>query len=266
MNLFEEMARLSSAGSLFVLATVVETGGSSPGKAGAKLLMLADGTLRGTIGGGAIEKQVIEAARELLADSKASTRLLQTHLTHDLGMCCGGRMSVFLEKVNPADQLYVFGAGHVGKELAQLAGQVGFQVTVADEREEWLTAERFPNAQRWSGFSAEQARKAPLHEKGYACVMTHDHALDQEIVEALLRRPLAYVGVIGSQRKAEKFRQRLEAKGFSAAEIARLRSPMGLPIGAQTPEEIAVSIVAELIALRRGERGASEKAGLSQGA
>ncbi|MBI5546665.1 MAG: xanthine dehydrogenase accessory protein XdhC, partial [Deltaproteobacteria bacterium] len=121
MDLFSEMSRLCAAGTPFVLATVVETGGSCPQKAGAKMVVLADRSLRGTIGGGAIEHQIVEEAHALHADRAATTRLLHTNLGADLGMCCGGTMTVFLEKMVPGDRLFVFGAGHVGKALAELA-------------------------------------------------------------------------------------------------------------------------------------------------
>lgn len=252
MNVYSEIARLSEEGAPFVLATVVETGGSCPQKPGAKLVLLADGTLRGTVGGGAIEHLIVREAKALFEGASAATRLLQVNLTHDLGMCCGGSMSVFLERVTPGERLLVFGAGHVAKALADLARAAGFHVAVADARAEWLTADRFPAAERLLGEPLEAARAAPLDAGSFVCVMTHDHGLDQDLVEVLLRRPHRYLGMIGSRRKSEKLRSRLREQGFAAEEIARVRSPMGVAIGAQSPEEIAVSIVAELVAVRRG--------------
>lgn len=251
MNLFSEMSQLVAAGRPFVLATVVETGGSCPQKAGAKLVVLPDGTLRGTVGGGAIEHQIVSMAKALFAEG-AATKLQRTHLTHDLGMCCGGEMTVFLEKISPGEKLLLFGAGHVGKALYDLARAAGFHVTVADARPEWLSAERFPEAERLLGDPLEAAGKAALDEGSFVCVMTHDHGLDQDLVQALAKRPHRYLGMIGSQRKAEKLRSRLKELGFSASEIDGVRSPMGVAIGAQSCEEIAVSIVAELVAVRHG--------------
>lgn len=246
------MARHAAARTPFVVATVVEVSGSCPQKPGAHLLRTADGALEGTIGGGAIEHQVVQACDELLRDSGRRTRLLKTHLTHDLGMCCGGSMSVFLEKVSPAARLVVFGAGHVAKPLASLAGEVGFDVTVVDERPEWLTENRFPGTKRVLSHPSDAADALPLEPTAFVCIATHDHRTDQEVAERVLRRPLAYLGIIGSRRKAERFAQRLQAAGFTDKEIARIRTPMGLSIGAVTPEEIAVSIVAELLAVRSG--------------
>ena len=254
MDLFSEMARLAALGTPFVVATVVETGGSCPQKAGARLLVLADGTLRGTVGGGAIELQIVKMAKALLAEQGATTRLQRSDLVHDLGMCCGGSMSVFLEKVMPGERLVIFGAGHVGLALADLARAAGFRVCVADGREEWLNAQRFPHAERLAGDPCETARALEMDEASFACVLTHDHGLDQDLVEILLKKPFRYLGMIGSQRKAEKLKARLEQTGFEAAQIARVKSPMGLAIGAQSPQEIAVAIVAELVAVRHEKK------------
>jgi xanthine dehydrogenase accessory factor len=214
--------------------------------------VLPDGTTRGTIGGGAIEFRSVEAARALLADPERSSELLRVHLTHDLGMCCGGSMVVFLEKIVPGDRLLIFGAGHIGRALAGFAAELGFQVAVIDSRAEQLTAERFPRAERLLGDAEELAATLPIGGATYACVMTHDHQLDQRLVEALIRRPLVYLGMIGSLRKAERCRMQLSHKGFSDEEVARLRSPIGVHIGAQSPEEIALSIASGLVAHRHG--------------
>lgn len=251
MTLYADMAALLEEGRPFVLATVIASHGSTPQKPGSKLVVLEGGELRGTVGGGAIEKQIVDAALALLADDAAQTRTLETHLTHDLGMCCGGKMTVFLEKHGAAPALVVFGAGHVAKEVAALAAHVGFKVSVVDERAEWLNAERFPAAARRLEPPEVVAKALAGGPDVYAVVATHDHPLDQACVEALLDKPLAWLGVIGSRRKAERFRQRLQAAGFSDEAVARFESPMGVPIGALTPREIAVSIVARLVEVRR---------------
>jgi xanthine dehydrogenase accessory factor len=251
MELYAQMARLGDEGRGFVLATVVEVAGSTPQKPGAKMLVVEDGSLIGTVGGGAIELQIVDAARALLGSAEQH-RTLDTQLTHELGMCCGGRMKVFLEKHGRAAELYLFGGGHVGQALCRLAAEVGFRVTVVDERPRWAERARFPAAhQVLLEDPVEVARRLPLGPQSYLCIATHDHALDQAILEAVLRKPAAYHGVIGSRRKAERFKARLRAAGFGEEELARVRSPMGLPIHALTPAEIAVSIVAELIHLRR---------------
>ena len=251
MELYAEISRLIEEGREFVVATVIESQGSTPQKPGSKMVVLRDGQVRGTVGAGAIEREVVAAARELF-DAKEPARTFEAHLTHELGMCCGGRMKVFLERHDAPDALWIFGAGHVGRELALLADRVGFRVTVVDGRPEWASAERFPGIQRIEVREpTDRARELSGGPNAHFCVLTHDHALDQALVEILLRRPAAYVGVIGSRRKSERFRQRLLAAGFDEKEISRLRSPMGLPIHALSPAEIAVSIIAELVQLRR---------------
>lgn len=253
MSLYDEIARLTAEGRGFVLATVVESAGSTPQKPGSKMVVLPDGTLRGTVGGGAIEHQILAAARELF-ESPDMSRLIETHLTHDLGMCCGGKMKVFLEKHAAAARLWVFGAGHVGKEIARLAHATGFRVTVVDERPEWASPERLPEVDEVTVRNpADVARELAGGPDCYFCITTHDHPLDQAVLEALLPKPSAYLGVIGSRRKAERFKMRLTAAGAPPQDLERVRSPMGLPINALTPQEIAVSIVAELVQVRRRE-------------
>ena len=255
MELYSEIAQLANEGRPFVIATVIESGGSTPQKPGSKMVVLSDGTVRGTVGGGAIEKQIIDAAKELF-DSPNSTRVIETHLTHDLGMCCGGKMKVFLEKQSAAARLFVYGAGHVARELAALAKRVGFRVAVVDERPEWASRERFPDVDELVLRNpGDHAREQGGGEDCYFCITTHDHPLDQSVVEALLGKPSAYLGVIGSRRKAERFKMRLSAAGFSQKDLSLLRSPMGVAINALTPAEIAVSIVAELIERRRKTAG-----------
>ncbi len=255
MPLFQDIARLEAQGRAFVLCTVTKSHGSTPQKPGSKLVVAEGGELLGTIGGGAVEKQVVDAARALLADGARWTQVLETHLTHDLGMCCGGSMTVFLEKHGATPKLLLLGGGHVAKALAPLAMTVGFQVTVADARGGFATEGRFPGATCTTESPDDVARALEGGPDVFVAVATHDHPLDQACVEALLGKPLAWLGVIGSERKAEKFRQRLTQAGFSAEQLAKMESPMGLSIGALTPEEIAVSIVARLVAVRRRGTG-----------
>ena len=249
-DLWEALAAWRTAGRRFVMATVVETRGFTPRKGGTRMLITASGETRGTIGGGAIEQEVIARARTLLDDGEAT--LLKRHLTQELGMCCGGEMSVFLEVIEAAPRLTVFGAGYIAKPLAGIASGCGFDVTVVDARSEWATEERFPHARLRRVEPDEFARGWEGGREDYAIVVTHDHAVDQRVVQALLARPLRFLGMIGSIPKQRKFALRLKARGFSAEQIARLHTPLGLEIGAQTPEEIAVSVVALLIAVRRG--------------
>jgi xanthine dehydrogenase accessory factor len=249
LELWDVVGRWRAEGRRFVMATVVQSRGFTPQKSGARMLIGSSETW-GTIGGGAIEQEVIEKARALLEEG--GSVVLERHLTRELGMCCGGEMSVFLEVVEAAPRLVVFGAGYIAKPLAAMAAACGFEVAVVDEREEWATAERFPMAQVHLGSPESFARSWRTEGGEMAVVATHDHALDQRLVQLLLARPLRFLGMIGSVPKQRKFALRLRARGFSDQQIARLRTPLGFDIGARTPEEIALSVVAELVAVRRG--------------
>lgn len=240
-----------------VLLTVVESRGFTPRKPGTHMLRDSDGHTVGSIGGGAIEYEALSEAAALLASGEA-VRTIKKHLTQDLGMCCGGEMVVHLEVLESPSRLFVFGAGYVARPIAALASACGFAVTVIDGREEWATPERFPGMTVLCREPESAARELALTERDWAIVVTHDHALDQHVVQELLRRPLHFTGMIGSLAKQRKFALRLQARGFTDEQIARLRTPLGVSIGAQTPEEIAVSVMAELVAVRRGgvpERG-----------
>jgi xanthine dehydrogenase accessory factor len=178
--------------------------------------------------------------------------VLRKHLTQELGMCCGGEMTIHLEALGPAPRLIVLGAGYIAQPLAAIALQCGFAVTVADARPEWLNPERFPGCTLIERDPELALSDLPTTEHDYVVIATHDHALDQRIVQVALPRPLRFLGMIGSRPKQRKFALRLRARGFSDAEIMRLHSPLGFPIGAETPEEIAVSAMAAIIAARRG--------------
>jgi len=249
-EVWDTLARWRAAGRRFALASVVESRGFTPRKPGAHMLVAEDGETCGTIGGGAIEQQVLDEARALLRGRGVT--LVKKHLTQELGMCCGGEMAVFLEVLEPSPRLFLFGAGYIARPLAALAAGCGFDVTVVDERAERAVAERFPDCRVCAQAPEDFLRALETTPDDFAVVVTHDHALDQRIVQALLERPLKFVGMIGSVPKQRKFALRLKARGFSDQQIARLRTPLGMPIGADTPEEIAVSAMGELIAARRG--------------
>ena len=248
-DVWEAFAQWRAERRRFVLATVTASRGFTPRKPGAHMLIAEGGVTVGTIGGGAIEQDVLARATEVLATGVATT--VSRHLTRELGMCCGGEMSVFLECIEAAPRLWLFGAGYIAKPLAAIASGCGFEVTVIDGRADWATSERFPTSTLTVQDAVDFARGLDATPGDYAVVVTHDHAMDQAIVQELLRRPLRFVGMIGSIPKATKFALRLRARGFSQEDIARLRTPLGLDIGASTPEEIAVSVVAELIGVRR---------------
>ena len=236
-------------GVALVVATVVARHGSAPATPGQKLLLAADGECAGTVGGGALERAVLRAMGQRMGD--AAPAMLTFTLGASLGMCCGGRVEVLVEPMAVARPVGLVGAGHVASALAPLLARVGFAVTVVDEREGWADAARLPDVELVAGtFAALSDRVAT---RGAVLVMTHDHQLDQDAIEWALRRGYALVGGVGSRAKALRTRARLEAKGFAPEDVARVRMPLGVDIGARLPDEIAVSIAAELVAWARGK-------------
>ena len=217
------------------------------------MLVFADGRSEGTVGGGNFEFQVITAAKAAIL-ARAPCRFA-VHLTRDLGMCCGGAMEVYIEPILPPPQLTIYGAGHVALPTAALALSTGFAVAIVDERDDFATPERFPGCDVQCTDPRRHARGLACGERSHILIVTHDHALDQDLLETLLSRPWAWCGLIGSRAKIAKFYLRLRAAGADEALFTRVSAPVGLDVGAETPEEIAVSIVAELIALRRGRSG-----------
>jgi xanthine dehydrogenase accessory factor len=242
-------AHCEQTGVAFVEALVIDVAGSTPRLDGARMCITV-GQAIGTVGGGAFEHQVIAAARALLGDPERTTQTLALHLVHDLGMCCGGRMTAFLTKTTPAPQLWIYGGGHVGTALAHAAQAAGFAVTVLDERMEWSDPGRFPAA--CTVLDVDPLTHPLPPAAAFVAVMTHSHPIDEALIERLAVTPRRYLGVIGSRRKWALFHKRLTAKGVSAQALAQVESPMGLPIEAQTPEEIAISVLARLIQVRRG--------------
>ncbi|MDB4985079.1 MAG: Xanthine and dehydrogenase maturation factor, XdhC/CoxF family [Myxococcaceae bacterium] len=231
------------------LATVVRTSGSTPQRAGARLLLQADGSTLGTVGGGAIEHDVLAALEA--CRSGAPAQLLVRELGYDLAMCCGGRMEVFVEPVVGAPRLWLCGAGHVAKALAPLAASIGFAVVVVDEREELNSEARFLGAERILLDPATQLKRSTLTQRDWVLIATHDHALDEQVLELALLREPHYIGLVGSKRKVFRLLQRIVQRQGPIS-IERLYAPVGLPLEGLEPAEIAVSIAAELVALRRG--------------
>jgi xanthine dehydrogenase accessory factor len=250
-SLLSILARLEAQRQPFCLATVTDTGGSTPRLAGAMMAIGPDYT-HGTIGGGAFEHRVVEDARALLEDARRRTHTLSVHLVRDLAMCCGGKMTVFMQKVEPAPRLRIFGAGHVGTALASAAAAAGFEVTVIDERAEWADAARFEDGIRVEDADPEDHLRAePVEADEYVVIVTHSHPLDESLVRLLAERPLRFLGLVGSRGKWGRFRKRLLARDISEDALDRVSCPVGVDIGAVTPEEIAVSVVAELVRRRR---------------
>jgi xanthine dehydrogenase accessory factor len=236
------------------LATVVESRGSVPRPAGAKMLIAEDGSTEGSVGGGALELEVVRISPEIIRSGEA--RLLSYRLDADLGMACGGSARVFIEPLLPPPPLYVFGAGHVGRALCSLAASLGFAVTVIDERIELASPEQLPNATAFvHSYDPSDWGDLALNERAFCVVATPTHATDFAVVRALMKHTPRYVGMIGSKIKRRRAEQEMSEAGLPPERLAELHTPTGLPIGAITPEEIAVSIAAELIQVRRRATG-----------
>ncbi len=243
----------SEAGEAVVLCTVVGVDGSAPRHAGARMVAWPDGRLVGTIGGGRLEHVVLGQVDEVLR--AGVPRRVDVHLTRDLGMCCGGAMEVYMEPVLPRERLVVYGAGHVARPTAAIALDLGFDVTVVDPRDDWNTEARFPGALRVEADPRAHARALTVDPRTWILIVTHDHALDQDLLETLLPRPFGWLGLVGSRAKAAKFFLRLRAAGVDEALFSRVSTPVGLDLGAETPAEIAVSIAAEWVRVRHGRAG-----------
>jgi xanthine dehydrogenase accessory factor len=248
-QIVQAVSELLARGERGALATVVRTAGSTPQEPGARLLRYEDGRTLGTVGGGRIEQVVLEALEQAQKDN--APRTVSWDLGRDLGMCCGGRMELFIEPLDGSARLIVFGAGHVACATARVAQRVGFRVVIVDEREDLNSDERFPGCTRLLAAHDEALRKLEPQATDWMLVMTHDHRLDEEALARALSGPHRYIGMIGSRRKVLRVMARIEAR-HGALSLDRVFAPVGLDLGALGPEEIAVAIAAELIALRHG--------------
>jgi xanthine dehydrogenase accessory factor len=265
-EVFAAVASALDRGEPAALVTIVSTTGSTPQRVGAKMLVFGDGRQVGTIGGGCYENDAFWKAREAITNRKP--QLLHYELDDDFaqetGLVCGGQMSVYIEPIEPSPELYVVGAGHVGFHLANLAHEVGFKVHVVDDREKFASRERFPNA---AEVVAEDIpawiARTHLAPHAYVVIVTRGHTNDLEALRALAPRDLRYLGLIGSRAKVARIYDQLVADNLAPDALKQVHAPIGLDIGAVTPQEIAVSILAELIAVKHGKVKSRDAAELS---
>jgi xanthine dehydrogenase accessory factor len=249
-RILAELSDAVSGGQGVVLATVVATEGSVPRHAGTKMLVRADGSMVGTIGGGKVEDAIRIDALEVLHRGEPGLQryALQDPERGDPGVC-GGTMTVFLEPYGMPRTVVVIGAGHVGGAVVHLAHWLGYRTAVVDERPEMVSEEAIPLADiRFAGTVADALAAQPVTSKTSVVVVTRSHELDAEIVPLLLETPAGYIGVMGSKRRWETTRKAIAASGVPDDQLDRIHHPIGLEIGAETVEEIAVSIMAEIIA------------------
>jgi xanthine dehydrogenase accessory factor len=260
-NIYQLVAEAEARGERIALATVVRVEGSTPREAGAKMVVYDSGHSVGTVGGGKMEALVIQEARQALCEG--TSRLAHYDMLDpeegDVSIC-GGAADVFIDVVIPCPTLLVVGAGHVAMPVAEIGHLCGFRVVIVDDRPDLIVEGRFPSAdERIAGDIVSTLRAWPITSETYVVIVTRGHAHDEDALRAVIDSKAGYIGMIGSRRKVRTLMDHLRADGIAEELIGRVRSPVGLDIGAETPAEIAVSILAEVIMLRRGGSGSPMK-------
>jgi xanthine dehydrogenase accessory factor len=246
------VSKLGEIGRPAALVTATACSGSTPCTVGAKMIVLPDGEFFGTVGGGHLEKLAIDDARACLSSGESKT--FKYPLGAKAGQCCGGVVELFVEVLGGNPLLYLFGVGHVGRAVCRTLAGTPFEVHAVDERDEWLSSSELPttvkrHAEPWD----EVVRTATWDAaRTYVAIMTHRHDLDQDIVGAVVDRPAKYLGLIGSQTKWRRFQDRLAARGVSEEKLARVKCPIGVDIGGKAPQEVAISVCAELLKTHHG--------------
>lgn len=266
MDIYGEIVRLRRLGQKCALATIVQVNGSIPSYESAKILVRDDGSMLGTIGGGCVEAEVWNIAREVMETEKPRhlTFNLGQDAAYDNGLICGGQLNIFVEPVIPQPGAIIFGAGHISKSLAKVAQLAGFATTIVDDREMFANRERFPDADEVIAEDYENAfERLTVNETSYVIIVTRGHRDDMRILKWAIGTPARYVAMIGSKRKVISVIKELEKEGVPHSAFERIHAPMGLDIGAITPEEIAISVAAEMIAVRRNPDSAWRRASKS---
>lgn len=250
-----ELEQAISQGGNFVLCTVIAAMGSSPAKPGQKMIVRSDGTIRGTVGGGVNEERIRRAALELFRGG--DTRLVEFAMDQSIASdepVCGGRFTCFLELLEEHPRLFIFGAGHVGAALARLAQACRFHVTVVDERAEFVSEERLAAADVRLCASYEDAvARCPIDHRSSVVIVTPGHVKDREVLERAILTEASYIGMIGSQRKWDELRQAMIAAGADARRLGEIHCPIGVNLVGQSPEEIALGVLAQVVAFRHGK-------------
>jgi xanthine dehydrogenase accessory factor len=254
MDLYDEIVRLRKSGQKCAVATIVQVNGSIPSYESAKMLVREDGSMMGTVGGGCVEAEVWNAAREVIESEKPRhlNFSLSQEAAYDEGLICGGQLNIFVEPVIPQPRALIFGGGHVSKSISKVATMAGFATTIVDNREAFANAERFPEAEATFAEEYEDVfPKLTVNPSTYLVIVTRGHRDDMRVLRWAVETPARYIAMIGSKRKTISVVKELEKEGISREAFDNVFAPMGLEIGAETPEEIAISVVAEMIATRR---------------
>jgi len=261
-DIYEEIVRLRSQGEHAALATIIHRVGSAPRKDNAKMLIRKDGSILGSVGGGCVEAEVWQVAKTVLKTGRGE--MVKYSLTDDdaeaEGLICGGTVEIFVEPIQPEPEIYILGAGHLGQSIASLGHQLGYRISVLDDREKFASSERFPTANRIIVDSFDTGLgQLDVKAGAFILVVTRGHKHDQIALEAAIQTPASYVGMVGSRRKIQILVENLLDKGVHRALFEKLYAPIGLEIGSETPDEIAISVSAEIIAIRRGVHKRSQK-------
>jgi xanthine dehydrogenase accessory factor len=259
-QIIEKANELIAKGGKFVLVTVVRTEGSVPREVGTKMIVMQDGSILGSIGGGRIEVLAITRAKEVLKEGRPRTvsYSLDEGDSTDTHMACGGEMELLFDPIQSRPNLMIAGGGHIALPLARIGFALGFRIVVIDDREEFANKERFPEAEKIVCQQFDEAlNEVSITPSTYLVIVTRGHRYDELVLRRTIKSRAAYIGMIGSRRKVSTIFENLKGSGISEKAIHRVHAPIGLDIGAETPEEIAVSILAEIIKLRRGGTGES---------
>ncbi|MFQ5778975.1 MAG: XdhC family protein [Terriglobia bacterium] len=254
MDIYEELVRLRQQGRKAALATIIHTQGSIPSFQSSKMIIRDDGSIAGTVGGGCVEAEVWAAARQVLEQEKPRklTFNLNADPRYDAGLTCGGTVEIFIEPILARPACYIFGAGHVGRHVSKIASLAGFSIIVVDDRAQFANRDYFPDAATIHADNYDKLfPRLDPNEFSYIVIVTRGHKDDMRVLRWAVTTRARYLGLIGSKRKVLEIYKVLESEGVPRETLERVHAPIGLEIGALTPEEIAVSIVAEMIAMRR---------------
>jgi xanthine dehydrogenase accessory factor len=254
-SIFQKIVELQQNQTPAVLVTIIKTQGSVPRNIGTKMIVQLNGEIHGTIGGSNVEALVIEEAQSVIQTGhpRIVTHNLSDELKQDTGMICGGALDLFIEPISVPEKVYIFGGGHVGFHVASFVKHVGFEFIIIDDRPEFASIDRFPDALMHIVENPESvANNLDITNNDYIVIVTHGHQYDYEVLRSVITKPARYIGMIASTTKRKRIFHKLRTVDeISEDLLSRVHSPIGVSIGAETPEEIAISIVAELIQARR---------------
>ena len=248
-----KLQELRNSGQRMIMVTVINCEGSTPREIGAKMLVVSDGSFYGTIGGGGVEKIALDEARQCLKEG--ISRKTEIALTTKNKMLCNGKMELYMELIYNNPNLYIFGAGHVGQAVCRVFSGTPFIIHLVDERKEWIDSDKIPDGVHRHKESYEIFIKNAVwsNKNTYAAIMTHSAEIDQDILDKVMQNPSCYIGMVGSSNKWQMVKQNLAKAGKKEKELSRVRCPIGLELGGKSPQELAISIAAEVISTYYGK-------------